>query len=145
DDVLKGTRKHRYQANKMDFTFNRVCAGFPYGSRVDKDLNVQAFTPLAETDPELFENSRFQRESSQDGGQVVIKLDDDPTLARELRQYLQTEKYLRAKSDDTSPEATKRIHRAMAEDNRERRERLKGVLGNLLSDATYFAAGQRVE
>lgn len=145
DDVFKGTRKHRYQANKMDFSFNRVCDGFPYGSRVDKDLNVQVFTPMGETDPELFENARFQRESGQDGGQVVVKLDDDPSLARELRQYLQTEKYLRAKSDDTSPEATKRIHRAMAEDNRERRERIKIVLGNLLSDATYFAAGQRVE
>lgn len=145
DDALKGNRKHRYQANKMDFTFNRVCDSFPYGSRVDKDLTVQVFTPLGESDPELWENARFQRESTQEGGQVVIKLDDDVTLARELRQYLQTDKFLRTKSDDTLPEATKRIHRAMAEDNRERRERLKNVLGNLLSDATYFAAGQRVE
>ena len=145
DDVLKGTRKHRYQANKMDFTFNRVCDGFPYGSRVDKDLTVQVFSPLGETDPELFENARFQRESSTDGGQVIIKLDDDPSLARELRQYIQTEKYLRTKSDDTLPETTKRIHRAMADDNRERRERLKNVLGRLVTDAAYFAAGQRVE
>jgi hypothetical protein len=145
DDVLKGTRKHRYQANKMDFSFNRICDSFPYGSRIDKDLTVQVFTPLGETDPELFENSRFLRESGQDGGQVVIKLEDEPSLARELRQYLQTEKYLRAKSDDTLPEPTKRIHRAMAEDNRERRGRLKNLLSNLVSDATYFAAGQRVE
>ena len=145
DDVLKGTRKHRYQANKMDFSFNRVCDGFPYGTRTDKDLTVQVYTPMGETNPELFENSRFQRESGQDGGQVVIKLEDDPSLARELRQYLQTEKYLRAKSDDTSPETTKRIHRAMAEDNRERRERLRHLVGNLMSDAAYFAAGQRVE
>ena len=145
DDVLKGTRKHRYQANKMDFSFNRICDGFPYGSRVDKDLTVQVFTPLGESDPELWENARFLRESAQEGGQVVIKLDDDPSLARELRQYLQTEKYLRAKSDDTLPETTKRIHHAMAEDNRERRERLRNVLGNLVTDATYFAAGQRVE
>jgi hypothetical protein len=33
----------------------------------------------------------------------------------------------------------------MADDNRERRERLKNMLGNLVTDATYFAAGQRVE
>lgn len=145
DDVLKGTTKHRYQANKKDFTFNRVCDGFPYGSRVDKDLTVQCFTPMGESDPELFENTRFQRESSQDGGQVVIKLEDDPSLSRELRQYLQTEKYLRTKSDDSLPDTTKRIHKAMADDNRERRERLKNVLGKLLADATYFAAGQRVE
>ncbi len=62
----------------MDFGFNRVCDGFPYGSRVDKDLTVQVFTPLGATaEPELWENSRFQRDSASDGGQVVIKLDDD--------------------------------------------------------------------
>jgi hypothetical protein len=43
------------------------------------------------------------------------------------------------------PETTKRIHRSMAEENRERRERLKNVLGQLVSDALYFAAGQKVE
>lgn len=145
DDVFKGSRRYRYQANKMDFSFNRVCDGFPFGSRVDKDLTVQLFSPLGDSDAELWENSRFQRESTQDGGQVVIKLDDDPALGRELRQYIQTEKYIRTKSDDTSPETTKRIHRAMADNNRERRERLKNVLGNLVSDASYFAAGQRVE
>ncbi len=146
DDVLKGSRKHRYAPNKMDFTFNRVCDGFPYGSRVDKDLTVQVFTPLGATaEPELWENSRFQRDSASDGGQVVIKLDDDPTLERELRQYIQTEKYLRTKSGDTLPETTKRIHRSMAEENRERRERLKNVLGQLVADALYFAAGQKVE
>jgi hypothetical protein len=146
DDVLKGSRKYRYPANKMDFSFNRVCDGFPYGSRVDKDLTVQVFTPLgAAVESELWENSRFQRDSASEGGQVVVKLDDDPTLERELRQYIQTEKYLRTKSDDTLPETTKRIHRSMAEENRERRERLKNVLGELVSGASYFAAGQKVE
>ena len=144
DDVLKGSKKHRYQPNKMDFSFNRVCDGYPYGSRVDKDLTVQVCTPLSETDPELWENAYMQQMSAEDGGQVVFKLDDDPSLERELRQYLQTEKFLRAKSDDSLPETTKRIHRAMAEDNRERRERLRNLLGNLVTDAAYFAAGEKV-
>jgi len=100
---------------------------------------------MGESDPELWENSRFQRESSTDGGQVVLKLEDDPSLIRELRQYIQTEKYLRTKSDDTLPETTKRIHRAMADDNRDRRERLKHLLGNLVTDATYFAVGEKVD
>ncbi|MBM4067775.1 MAG: BREX system P-loop protein BrxC [Planctomycetes bacterium] len=146
DDVLKGTKKYTYQANKKVFDFNRVCDGFPYGNRVDKDLTLQVFTPLGATaEPELWENARFQRDSMADGGQVVIKLDDDPSLERELRQYIQTEKYLRTKSDDGLPETTKRIHRALAEDNRERRERLKNTLEQLLGDAAYFAAGQKVE
>lgn len=146
DDVLKGSRKVRYAATKVDFSFNRVCDGFPYGSKVDKDLTVQMYTPLgAAAEPELWESARFQRDSAADGGQVIVKLDDDPTLERELRQYIQTEKYLRTKSDDTLPEVTKRIHRSMAEDNRDRRERLKIVLGQLLADADYFGAGQKID
>jgi hypothetical protein len=59
DDVLKGSKKHRYQANKMDFSFNRVCDGFPYGSRVDKDLSVQLFTPLGESDAHCSQTRRM--------------------------------------------------------------------------------------
>lgn len=146
EDVLKGTKKHRYHSNKMDFGFNRICDGFPHGTKVDKGLTVQVFTPLgAEGDPGLWENARFQKESMADEGQVVIKLQDDPVLERELRQYIKTEKYLRIKSDDTHPETTKRIHRALAEENRERRERLNINLGKMLGDAAYFAAGQKIE
>ena len=46
DDVLKGTTKHSYQTNKMTVRFQSICDGFPYGSRVDKDLTVQVFSPL---------------------------------------------------------------------------------------------------
>ena len=46
DDVLRGLRKHRYTANKMDFTVNRVCDGFPVGNRVDGALVVSVITPL---------------------------------------------------------------------------------------------------
>ncbi len=146
DDVLKGSRKYRYPANKMDFGFNRVCDGFPYGSRVDKDLTVQVFTPLGATaEPELWENSRFQRDSASDGGQVVIKLDEDPTLERELRQYIQTEKYLRTKSDDTLPKRPsvfivqwlKKTVNAVSDS--------RMYLANLCLMLLYFAAGQKVE
>jgi len=145
DDVLKGTTKHRYQSNKKDFPFNRVCDGFPYGSRVDKDLTVQVFTPLGETDPELWENARFQRESGSDGGQVVIKIDGEPSLERELRQFIRTEKFLRTKADSALPELTQNIHKGISKDNQERRNRLSANLGTLLKNATYFAAGQQVK
>jgi hypothetical protein len=145
DDVFKGTTKHRYQNNKKDFPFNRVCDGFPYGSRVDKDLTVQVFSPLAESDPALWENARFLRESGSDGGQVIIRLEDDPSLARELRQYIQTETFLRTRSGSTLPETTQNIHKAISKDNQERRNRLSATLGELVAVASYFAAGQKVE
>ena len=144
DDILRGLKRYRYPANRRDFDFNRMCDGYPIGNRIDKALGVQIFTPLADIEKEALEDGSFLRTSGQDGGQVVIKLDDDPSLARELRQYLQTEKYLRTSVDDTMPEMTKQIHRSLANDNSDRRKRLELTLTQLLGEATYFASGQRL-
>ena len=43
------------------------------------------------------------------------------------------------------PPTTKRIHRDLADENRIRRERLTHLLGEMLADASYFVAGQRLE
>ena len=77
-----------------------------------------------------------------EGGYVLIRLGNDESLGRELRTYLQTEKYLSRKNDGTLPESTKRILRDCAEDNRQRRERLTTLLGEMLAGAEYFVAGQ---
>lgn len=144
DDILKGVKKYRYPANKRDFDFNRMCDGYPIGNRIDKALGVQVFTPLADIEKEALEDGKFLRTSGEEGGQVVIRLDDDPSLARELRQYLQTEKYLRSSVDDTMPEITRQIHKSLANDNTDRRKRLELTLSTLLAEATYFANGQRL-
>ena len=60
-------------------------------------------------------------ESSTEGGHVMIRLGNDESLGRELRTYLQTEKYVRHKNDGTLPESAKRILRGFSEDNQERR------------------------
>ena len=144
DDILRGVKKYRYPANKRDFDFNRMCDGYPIGNRIDKALTVQVVTPLADIEKETLEDGYFLRTSGQDGGQVLIRFDDDPGLARELKQYLQTEKYLRSSVDDTMPEMTKQIHRNLANDNSDRRKRLELMLSHLLGEATYFANGQRL-
>jgi hypothetical protein len=43
------------------------------------------------------------------------------------------------------PESVKRIHRALAEDNRERRERLTRLLATMVSEGKYFVAGQALQ
>ena len=63
-------------------------------------------------------------ESSQDDGQVLIRLRDDETLRRELRTLLRTDKYIRTKDDGTLPTTTKRIHSDLADENRRRSEHL---------------------
>ena len=144
DDVLKGHRKHRFSANKMDFSFNRICDAHPVGNRTEGALIVSIMTPLAD-DYESYQDGKCVLESSREDGQVLIRLRDDENLGRELRTLLRTEKYIRTKDDGTLPLTTKRIHRDLAEENRMRRDHLIGLLGEMLANASYFVAGQRLE
>ena len=141
EDVLKGQRKHRFSANKMDFDFNRRCDGFPVGNQKDGALLVSVITPLAD-EYEIYDKGKAILESAAEGGYVLIRLGNDESLGRELRTYLQTEKYLSRKNDGTLSESTKRILRDCAEDNRQRRERLTTLIGEMLAAAEYFVAGQ---
>ena len=144
DDVLKGQRKHRFSTNKMDFSFNRTCDAYPVGNRTEGGLIVSIMTPLAD-DYESYQDGKCVLESSQDGGQALIRVRDDESLGRELRAFLRTDKYIRTKDDGTLPSTTKRIHRDLADENRIRRDRLVRLLGEMLTDASYFVAGQRLE
>src|SRR3984957_5262995 len=141
EEVLKGQRKHRFSANKMDFEFNRRCDQFPIGNQKDGALLVSVITPLAD-DYELYDKGKAILESSTECGYVLIRLGNDESLGRELRTYLQTEKYLSRKNDGTLAESTKRILRDCAQDNRQRRERLTALLGEMLTAAEYFVDGQ---
>src|SRR5262249_26137601 len=123
DDVLKGQRKHRYSANKMDFTFNRLCDLHPVGNRVDGALLVSVITPLADQ-YEAYEKARCLLESSGEGGHVILRLANDDSLGRELRTWLQTDKYLKRKNDGTLLQSTVRILAERGQDNQQRRERL---------------------
>jgi hypothetical protein len=141
EDVLKGQRKHRFSANKMDFEFNRHCDLFPIGNQKDGALLISVISPLAD-DYENYDKGKAILESKANGGQVLIRLGNDESLGRELRTYLQTEKYLSRKNDGTLAESTKRILRDCAQDNRQRRERLTALLGEMLTAAEYFVDGQ---
>jgi hypothetical protein len=141
EDVLKGQRKHEFTGNKMLFDFNRRCDGFPIGNQKDGALLVSVITPLAD-DYEIYDKGNAILGSATEGGYVLIRLGNDESLGRELRTYLQTGKYLSRKNDGTLNESTKRILRDCAEDNRQRRERVTTLLGEMLAAAEYFVAGQ---
>jgi hypothetical protein len=141
EEVLKGQRKHRFSANKMDFDFNRRCDQFPIGNQKDGALLVSIITPLAD-DYEIYDKGKAILESAAEGGHVLIRLGNDESLGRELRSHLQTEKYLSRKNDGTLSESTKRILRDCAENNRQRRTRLTTLLGEMLASAEYFVTGQ---
>jgi len=143
-DVLKDQRKYRYQANKMDFVFNRYCDLYPAGSQSDGALQVSVITPLND-EYDLYDNARCVLESGNEGGQVLIRLGNDDRLGRELRSHLQTDRYLKQKHDGALPESAKRILRNIAEDNQERRIRLVNLAADMLLDADYYAVGQPIK
>ena len=143
EDVLRGQRKHRYSKNKMDFSFNRICDMHPVGGRMEGGLIVSVISPLAD-DYSFYNDQKCVLESSNEGGQIIIRLRDNTKLDQDLRTYAQTDKYLKTKSDSGLPESTKRILRDNAEDNRGRREILTNLLGDMLTEASYFVAGQQL-
>ena len=99
--MLKGQRKHRFSANKMDFDFNRLCDGFPVGNQKDGALLVSVITPLAD-DYEIYDKASASSKAPE-GGYVLIRLGNDESLGRELRTYLQTEKYLGTRTTARCP------------------------------------------
>ena len=143
-DVLKDQRKHRFTFNKMDFSFGRICDGHLVGNRTEGALVVSIITPLAD-EYELYGDSKCVLESSQDEGQVLIRLREEESLGQELRMHLRTDKYNRTRDDSILPATTKRILRDLGDENRIRRERLTGLLGDMLTSANYYVAGQRLE
>ena len=143
DDLLKGLRKQRFPDNNKDFGINRLCDLHPHGTRTDGDLVLSVVTPLADDYP-IYEEARCILQSAAEGGQLIVRLDDDKTLGRELRTWLQTDRYIGRKNDGTAATTTVKILRERQEENRERRQRLILQLERLCKEAAYYAAGQPV-
>jgi hypothetical protein len=102
DDVLKGQRKHRFSVNKMDFDFNRKCDAYLIGQNKERALLVSVISPLSD-DYDLYDKGKLILDSTADGGCVLVRLGNEETLGRELRAYIQTEKYVGRKNDGTCP------------------------------------------
>jgi hypothetical protein len=141
EDVLKGRRRHEYSGNQMLFDFNRRSDGYPIGNQKDGALLVSIITPLFD-EYEVYDKGKAILESSTEGGYILIRLGNDESLGRELRTFLQTQKYLAHKERSGIADSTNRILKDCAEDNRLRRERLTALLGEMLASAEYFVAGQ---
>ncbi|OAN44503.1 BREX system P-loop protein BrxC [Magnetospirillum moscoviense] len=143
DGVLGGYKKHRFEDTKKDFPFNRFCDQHPYGTKGDGDLAVQVITSLSD-DYADWNEARCLMKSTEDGGQVVIKLPDDRKLGRELQTFLQTEKFISRTNDGGLPASTVRILQDRAAENRQRQDNLTVHIGELMKIAEVFAAGNKV-
>ncbi|WP_295633241.1 BREX system P-loop protein BrxC [Novosphingobium sp.] len=140
EDVLKD-RRYRFAGNGKDFDLTRLIDLAPVGTRNEGSLTLSVLTPLAPdfasfTDPRCLEMSM---EGSV--GQLVIRLRDDQKLADEIKAYIQTQNYLRLKTDGSLPLTTKRIHDDKRQENTQRRNRINATLTQMLEEAKFFVLG----
>lgn len=137
EDVLKDLRRYRFAGNGKDFDLNRLVDLSPFGNRYEGGLTLSVLTPLAPdfatfTDPRCIE-------LSMEG--LVIKLRDDKKLADEITTYIQTQNYLKLKTDGSLPITAKRIHDDKRQENTQRRNRINATLTQMLEEAKFFILG----
>lgn len=139
--ILTDSAKFRYPVNKKDFSFNRLADGRAFqGSNLEQNLNLEIITPL-NYDYESFDSQRCVLDST---GRILLRLGDHKKLGSELREYLQTKRYVQQKSDSSAPENTKRILSEKARENQQRERRLTDTLQNLVDEADVYAGGQQM-
>lgn len=137
EDVLRDLRRYRFAGNGKDFDLTRLVDLSPYGNRSEGSLTLSVLTPLAPdfatfTDPRCIE-------LSMEG--LVIKLRDDKKLADEITTYIQTQNYLKLKTDGSLPLTTKRIHDDKRQENTQRRNRINTALIQMMEEAKFFVLG----
>lgn len=143
-DALKDQKKHRYSATKKDIPFNRVCDQHPIGRSTDGAMIFSVISPL-DDDYGQYGDQKCILSSSGDSGKAIVRLDDKEVLGRELKTYLRTGNYLKTKDDSTSAPTTRRIHKDLAAENQQRRNLLANILSDMLVNASYFVAGEKLE
>ncbi|MCP4694030.1 MAG: BREX system P-loop protein BrxC, partial [Desulfobacterales bacterium] len=143
DEILKGKTKHRYLPYKNDYPFNRVCDNRVWGRELKDELCLEIISPLHDDYP-LFISAKCILHSANKEGCVLVKLAEDAALFPAIRAWLQTDKYIKAKSDAAAEPGRLRILRRRADENRARRDRLITQVDALLARAAYYVLGKEL-
>lgn len=141
EDVLKDLRKYRFAGNGKDFDLTKLIDMAPIGIRNEGSLMLSVLTPLAPDFPSFTDPRCIEMSMEGNVGQFVIKLRDDQKLADEITTYIQTQNYLRLKTDGSLPLTTKRIHDDKRQENTQRRNRINATLTQMLEEAKFFVLG----
>jgi hypothetical protein len=143
DDILKSRTKHRYASFKRDYPFNRICDSRIWGKELQDEIGIEIISPLND-EYSLFTPPKCNFYSANQEGFVVIRIDDDKDMTGSLRLYLQTDKYIKDKSNAAASNALKEILSKRAGENRDRRKRLVSKIAQLIADADFYALGKPI-
>lgn len=143
DEILKEKSKHRYNAFKKDYSFNRICDGIPHKGKTDQDISLEIITPINDDIPS--DQTHFVMYSAGHQTHLVIQLSDEPKLAKEVTGYKQTEKHIQQKHDASASPTMIDIMRDHADKNRQRKGQITQILSDLIVHASYYAMGSQLE
>ncbi|MCK9175761.1 MAG: BREX system P-loop protein BrxC [Desulforhopalus sp.] len=144
DDILKGKTKHKYVDFHRDYPFNRICDEHLCGGSGSEDVSLEFITPFHDQ-YSMYETPKCIFHVSEREGCLLIKLPDSKELETELRTYLQTDKFIKLKSDAAASDIQKTILSDRATENRQRKNRLFSLLDDLVQKADYYALGNALD
>lgn len=142
DDILKGSTKHRYTPYRKDYPFNRICDDHFHSGKGNEELSVECITPLND-DYNMYNSGKCIMHSGAHEGHVVIKLPDEKELADEVARFIQTDKFIKHKSDSAASPTLKDILRNRADENRERKVRIHSMLDAMILSAELYIMGHQ--
>lgn len=140
-EILKDQKQHRYKPNRRDYPFNRLLDGHPYGAKLDQEIGIEVVTPLSD-EYSSFDALRCITYSSEHYGRAVIKLKDSKELGREVRIWIQTDKYIKQKGTSANTHSFEKILEDRQRENRDRKNRIIMLMEKMVLDADFYAMGQ---
>jgi hypothetical protein len=144
-EIFKNRNKFKYKPYKRDYGFGRILDNRPYGSKIDHEIAIEFITPL---NPEygLFNSMKCVLYSGEHPGRALYRRPDEEgkILQKEVQTHIQTDKYIRQKSDASASSSFKKILRDRQEENRDRTTRLTAMLEKLILESSVHAMGQTI-
>ncbi|EAU41314.1 ATPase-like protein [Fulvimarina pelagi HTCC2506] len=143
DDTLRCVDRglFNYKVINSDLDVVRFVDGSPRSGPKDKAIPLKIVTPLADDYADFADASITMRSHDE----VLVVLDNDNDLARDVYDYLKVEKYATQKMDGTQSESVKRIVRTRQHENSERRKRLNQSMESLIRNARVYVNGRRLD
>ena len=141
-DAIFTDKQLRYSQRNL-YKFNRKLDEQTYGQQVS-DLTLHIVTPYAEVYGTM-QDDNYCMVSTGTGYEVLVRLPDDQRLLDDLNTLIKTTEYLRLKNSSNLTPTTQSILRTRGDENTKRREEIQAKLADLISHATIFACGSKVE
>ena len=121
------------------YPFNRQVDASTYGPQTH-ELTVRILTPSAE---EYYQPPEMFKLKSNESRTLLLRLPEDIPFLPEIREWLQTAKYLKQKYSAQSPDLVQKILDDKGRENDNRAKRAKAYLSEAICQADVYMSGEK--